>query len=67
MTELRKLKKKLSKLKHYRSKLPSWIDCSEVYGDNYFTKEDIIDADNQIEEVEKQINILKYDKEKRIP
>ena len=61
MTELRKLKKKLSKLKHHKSKLPSLIDCSEVYGDYYFTKEDLIDVDEQIREVEKQINIIKND------
>lgn len=55
MTERKKLKKKLAKLKHHRSHLPRLIDCSEVYGDGYYTKEDLKDIDSQIREVEKKI------------
>ena len=55
MTELKQLKKKLAKLKHYKSNLPRLIDCSSVYGDEYYTKEDLLDAEKQIEELEKQI------------
>ena len=55
MTERKQLKKKLAKLKHYKSNLPRLIDCSNVYGDDYYSKDDLSDVDKQIEEVEKQI------------
>jgi hypothetical protein len=55
MTERKQLKKKLSKLKHYKANLPRLLDCSNVYGDDYYTKDDLSDADKQIEEVERQI------------
>ena len=55
MTERKQLKNKLSKLKHYKSNLPRLIDCSNVYGDNFYTNEDLKDVDKQIVELEKQI------------
>jgi hypothetical protein len=55
MTERKQLKKKLAKLKHYKANLPRLIDCSNVYGDDYYTKDDLSDVDKQIEEVERQI------------
>lgn len=55
MTERKQLKKKLAKLKHYKANLPRLIDCSSVYGDDYYSKDDFSDVDKQIEEVEKQI------------
>lgn len=55
MTERKQLKKKLAKLKHYKANLPRLIDCSNVYGDDYYSKDDLSDVDKQIEEVEKQI------------
>jgi hypothetical protein len=58
MTERRQLKNKLSKLKHYKSNLPRLINCSNVYGDDYYSKDDLSDVDKQIEEVERQITEL---------
>ncbi len=55
MTERKQLKKKLAKLKHYKANLPRLIDCSNVYGDDYYTENDLSDVDKQIEEVERQI------------
>jgi hypothetical protein len=55
MTERKQLKKKLAKLKHYKANLPRLIDCSNVYGDDFYSKDDLSDVDKQIEEVEKQI------------
>lgn len=55
MTERKMLKKKLSKLKHFKSNLPRLIDCSDVYGDGFYSKVDLIDVDKQIEGVERQI------------
>ena len=56
MTERKQLKKKLAKLKHYKANLLRLIDCSNVYGDDYYSKDDLSDVDKQIEEVEKQIS-----------
>jgi hypothetical protein len=56
MTKLKKLKKELSKLKNYRAHLPRLIDCSEVNGDEFFTREDLIEVEKQIEKLQKQIN-----------
>ena len=39
MTERKQLKKKLSKLKHFKANLPMLIDCSNVYGDDYYSKD----------------------------
>ena len=55
MTERKQLKKKLAKLKHYKANLPRLIDCSNVYGDDYYSREDLSDVDKQIKELEKQI------------
>ena len=55
MTEVRQLKKKLAKLKRYKAYLPSLIDCSNVYGDGFYSIDDLSDVDKQIEEVENQI------------
>lgn len=49
------IKKKLAKLKHYKANLPRLIDCSNVYGDDYYSKDDLSDVDKQIEEVENKI------------
>jgi hypothetical protein len=37
MTELKELKKELVKLKQFKRDLPLMIDCSEVYGDGYYS------------------------------
>lgn len=55
MTERRKLKSELSKLKHLKSSLPRLIDCSNVYGDGYFTSADIDDCERKILEIEAKI------------
>jgi len=55
MTERKQLKKKLAKLKQYKAALPRLIDSSNVYGDGYYTKDDLSDVNNQINEAEKQI------------
>ena len=55
MNERKMLKNKLSKLKHVKSILPRLIDSSDVYGDGYYSKDDLIDVDKQINEVECQI------------
>lgn len=55
MTKCKQLKKKLSLLKHYKANLPRLIDCSNVYGDNYYSKNDLSDIDKRIEKIEKQI------------
>lgn len=55
MTERKQLKKKLAKLKHYKANLPRLIDCSNVYGDDYYSENDLSDVNKQIEEVENKI------------
>ncbi len=60
MTELKKMKKELYKLKKYRAHLPRLIDCSEVNGDEFFTREDLIEVEKQIEKLQKQINDNSY-------
>ena len=55
MTERKQLKKKFAKLKQYKANLPRLIDCSNVYGDDYYTNDDLSDVDKQIKEVERQI------------
>ncbi len=53
MTKNRKeLKKELDKLKTFRSHLPRLIDCSEVHGDNFYSKSDILTIDLEIETLE---------------
>jgi hypothetical protein len=57
MTFQRKLlKKELHRLKSFRSQLPVLIDCSDIYGDLSWTKEDVIETDTQIEEIEDKIH-----------
>ena len=56
MTERKILKKKLAKLKQFKSALPRLIDCSNVNGDNFYNSKDLEDLIKQIEELE---NILK--------
>ena len=55
MNERKQLKKKLAKLKHFKANLPSLIDCSNVYGDDYYTQNDLSDVNKQIKEVETRI------------
>lgn len=55
MTERRKLKKELSKLKSYRKCLPRLIDCSNVYGDDYFNNEQYVMVDKDIKKIEDKI------------
>ena len=56
MTERKILKKKLAKLKQFKSSLTRLIDCSNVNGDNFYNSKDLEDVNKQIEELE---NILK--------
>lgn len=55
MTERAKLKSKLRKLNHYLKDLPRLIDLSKTHGDDFYTDADILDAKQQIAEVEAQI------------
>lgn len=55
MTERKKLKRKLSKLKYYRKMLPHYIDLGNVYGDGSFDQSDIEKADKEIKELEQLI------------
>jgi hypothetical protein len=55
MTERRKLKQKLSKLKYALRSLPRLIDCSMVYGDYHYTEQDTENIKKEIELVEQQI------------
>jgi len=48
MTERKKLKKELSRLKAKKKILPMLIDCSQVYGDNYFNKNYELILDSEI-------------------
>ena len=41
MTERKRLKNELRKLQYYKKSLPRLIDCSEAYGDFYYTEEDL--------------------------
>lgn len=49
------LKKQLRKLKSFEKELPLLIDCSDVYGDMYYTEEDLHSVRERIKEVEKLI------------
>lgn len=60
MTERKRLKKELSKWKHHLRNLPRLIDCSEVYGDDYYRKSDIdyvkaviVEIENKLFEIDK--------------
>lgn len=58
MTERRKLKKELSKWRHYKNSLPRLIDCSDVYGDSTFTDKDVAYADFMILTIEEKLKTL---------
>lgn len=58
MTERRRLKRELSKLKSFKKALPRYIDCSQVYGDNYFTPEIIEGVDKEISIIEAKIKAI---------
>lgn len=58
MTELKELKKELVKMKRFKSALPRLIDCSEVYGDGYYSQQDLSDIEEEIKEVEAKIESL---------
>lgn len=55
MTERRKLKKELSKLKSFKNSLPRLMDCSEVYGDNYFNEDILKRVEDEIKIIEEKI------------
>ena len=55
MTERKKLKKELSRLKSYRRNLPRLVDCSSVYGDEYYNEDDYKLIDEEIAKVERRI------------
>lgn len=55
MTVRKKLKKELSLLKYQRRLLPLLIDCSSVYGDEYYLEDDYKLIDAQIAKVEQLI------------
>ena len=55
MTERKLLKKKLAKLKQFKSALPRLIDCSNANGDDFYNSKDLEDVNKQIEEIEKII------------
>jgi hypothetical protein len=55
MTERKQLKKRLAKLKRYKANLPRLIDCSNVYGDGYYTERDLEEVEKQIAEQSKLI------------
>lgn len=48
MTERRRLKNELAKLKARRTQLSTLVDCSWINGDNYYTVDDLIIVDSKI-------------------
>jgi hypothetical protein len=56
MTERKRLKKYLSKLNQYKKRLPALIDCSRVYGDNFYTDADLVDVERNILRTQEKIN-----------
>ena len=58
MSPRKVIKKQLARLKHYRSALPRLIDCSEVYGDGYYTQKDLDAVNEEIQKLEKEIENL---------
>lgn len=63
MTERKKLKKQLSILKYNKRMLPLLIDCSDVYGDNYYNENMNVKLDKQILNLEKRIEEIDKIKE----
>ena len=59
MTELRMLKRELALLKSAKARMATLIDCSDVYGDGYFTEQDEIEMQQSIDEITEKINALK--------
>lgn len=62
MTERKRLKLEISKLKSIKKSLPRLIDCSEAYGDNYFNDDTLKKVDEEIDKIEekiRQIDLLK--------
>ena len=56
MTERKRLKKHLSKLNYYKKNLPRLIDCSKVYGDNFYTEDDLVMVEKDILRTQEKIN-----------
>lgn len=54
----RELKKQLRQAKSFRSNLPRYIDCSEVYGDNSFTKDDYAKVDAEIARIKSKLALI---------
>ena len=46
-------------MKRFKSALPRLIDCSEVYGDGYYSQQDLSNIEEEIKEVEAKIEALK--------
>lgn len=55
MTERKRLKKELAKLKLVRNGLPMLMDCSIVYGDGFYSADFLSKINAQIEEIETKI------------
>lgn len=55
MTEHKLLKKELSKLRRYHSILPRLIDCSNVYGDKFYTINDLHRVENEINKLKAKL------------
>lgn len=49
------LKKTLARLKRFKNELPSLIECSMLYGDNYYTNYDLARVKKEIAEIEQLI------------
>jgi len=58
MSERKKLKKYLARLKYERGLMPRLIDCSEVYGDGFYKKECLDRINKEIKEVEEQLKLI---------
>ncbi len=55
MSERKKLKQELSKLKYQKKQLYILIDCSEVYGDLYYNEKHMIALDKEISSIESKL------------
>lgn len=54
-SQRRILKKELARAVAYKNALPRLIDCSGVYGDDFFTEADYAKAEERIAEIKQQI------------
>jgi len=52
MTELKRLRKELARVKAYLNALPRLIDCSKVYGDSHYAESDLEHARNEVKRLE---------------